>query len=185
MKLWQRHQNLPKWWHDKVWNSDGGKSISPPPQQDLVYCEHDCKRVLVVLNEKRLGKMRKKQQLCGLKTRDGGALPINGLMGMCRLIGSHFHDWTDYNGVAFSSTYSRVTRMGSHFSGILRARKFWQVVIYKQKDSPKKKCYSCIYCCCLIYGRRKNRKWVSLGRENYIYPEVTKIGSIIGHRIWL
>jgi len=28
--------------------------------------------------------------------------------------------------------------MGSHFSGILRVRKFWQVVIYKRKDSPKK-----------------------------------------------
>jgi len=68
----------------------------------------------------------------------GGALPINGLMGMCRWMGSHFHDWTDYNGVAFSSIFYRVTRMGSHFSGILRVRKFWQVVIYKRKDSPKK-----------------------------------------------
>ena len=27
--------------------------------------------------------------------------------------------------------------MGSHFSGILRVIKFWQVVLYKQKDSPK------------------------------------------------
>ena len=35
----------------------------------------------------------------------GGALPINGLMGMCRWMGSHFHDWTDYNGVAFSSIF--------------------------------------------------------------------------------
>ena len=23
-------------------------------------------------------------------------------MGMCRWMGSHFHDWIDYNGVAFS-----------------------------------------------------------------------------------
>ena len=23
-------------------------------------------------------------------------------MGMCRWMGSHFYDWTDYNGVAFS-----------------------------------------------------------------------------------
>jgi len=67
----------------------------------------------------------------------GGALPIKGLMGMCRWRGSHFHDWTDYNGVAFSSIFYRVTRMGSHFSGILRVRKFWQVV-YKRKDSSKK-----------------------------------------------
>ena len=68
----------------------------------------------------------------------GGALPINGLMAMCRWMGSHFHDRTDYNGVAFSSIFYRVTRMGSHFCGILRVRKICQVVIYKRKDSPKK-----------------------------------------------
>ena len=32
----------------------------------------------------------------------GGALPYKRLMGMCRWMGSHFHDWIDYNGVAFS-----------------------------------------------------------------------------------
>ena len=32
----------------------------------------------------------------------GGALPYKRLMGMCRWMGSHFHDWNDYNGVAFS-----------------------------------------------------------------------------------
>ena len=26
---------------------------------------------------------------------------VNGLMGMCRWIGSHFHYWVDYNGVTF------------------------------------------------------------------------------------
>ena len=34
---------------------------------------------------------------------EGGVLPINGLMGMCRWMGSHLHDWIDYNGVAFST----------------------------------------------------------------------------------
>ena len=58
-----------------------------------------------------------------------GALPINGLMGMCRWMGSHFHNRTDYNGVAFSSIFYRVTRMGSHFCGILSVRKIWQDVI--------------------------------------------------------
>ena len=29
-------------------------------------------------------------------------LPYKRLMGMCRWMGSHFHDWIDYNGVAFS-----------------------------------------------------------------------------------
>ena len=33
----------------------------------------------------------------------GGGTPLqeaNRLIGMCRWMGSHFHDWTDYNGVA-------------------------------------------------------------------------------------
>ena len=29
-------------------------------------------------------------------------LPYKKLMGMCHLMGSHFHDWIDYTGVAFS-----------------------------------------------------------------------------------
>ena len=33
---------------------------------------------------------------------------------MCRWMGSHFHDWIDYNGVVFSVELRRVTRMGSH-----------------------------------------------------------------------
>ena len=32
----------------------------------------------------------------------GEVLPYKRLMGMCRWMGSHFHDWVDYNGVAFS-----------------------------------------------------------------------------------
>ena len=31
----------------------------------------------------------------------GGVLPYERLMGMCRWMGSHFHNWSDYNGVAF------------------------------------------------------------------------------------
>ena len=45
----------------------------------------------------------------------GGILPFQRLMGMCRWIGSHFHDWIDYNGIAFSI----VTKMGSHIFGFL------------------------------------------------------------------
>jgi len=40
----------------------------------------------------------------------GGGLPYKRLVGMCRCMGSHLHDWNDYNGVAFLI----VTRMGSH-----------------------------------------------------------------------
>ena len=32
----------------------------------------------------------------------GGVLPCKRLMDMCRWMGSHFNDWIDYNGVAFS-----------------------------------------------------------------------------------
>ena len=33
--------------------------------------------------------------------RGGGVLPSDRLMGMCRWMGSHFHRWIDYDGVAF------------------------------------------------------------------------------------
>ena len=46
---------------------------------------------------------------------------------MCRWMGSHFHDWIDYNGVTFSIV--GVHGMGSHISGILGVRKFWLVRI--------------------------------------------------------
>ena len=32
----------------------------------------------------------------------GGVLLYKRLMGVSRWMGSHFHDWTDYSGVAFS-----------------------------------------------------------------------------------
>ena len=32
----------------------------------------------------------------------GGLLPYKRLMGVCHWMGSHFHEWIDYNGVAFS-----------------------------------------------------------------------------------
>ena len=53
----------------------------------------------------------------------GGVLSYKRLMGMCRWMGSHFHDWIDYNGVAhfrfgfwggrqfFIFTVSKGTRM--------------------------------------------------------------------------
>ena len=48
----------------------------------------------------------------------GEVLPSNRLMGMCRWMESHFRDWIDKNGVAFSIGANRVTRMGSHICGI-------------------------------------------------------------------
>ena len=47
----------------------------------------------------------------------GGVLPSNRLVGMCRWMGSHFHDWIDYNGVAFSI---ELLEWGRIFSGFRR-----------------------------------------------------------------
>ena len=46
----------------------------------------------------------------------GGLPPSYKLMGIYRWMGSHFHDWIDYNGVAFS--FHRVTKLGSLILGI-------------------------------------------------------------------
>jgi len=47
----------------------------------------------------------------------GGGLPYKRLMGMCRWMGSHFHDWIDYNGVAFSIELLEWGRTFSDFRG--------------------------------------------------------------------
>ena len=47
----------------------------------------------------------------------GGVLPYKRLMGMCRWMGSHFHDWIDYNGVAFSIDLLEWGRKFSDFRG--------------------------------------------------------------------
>ena len=52
-----------------------------------------------------------------LPPREGGVLPYKRLMGMCRWMGSHFHDWSDYNGVAFSIDLLEWGRKFSDFRG--------------------------------------------------------------------
>ena len=47
----------------------------------------------------------------------GGLLPYKRLMGMCRWMGSHFPDWIDYNGVAFSIELLECGRTFSDFLG--------------------------------------------------------------------
>ena len=47
----------------------------------------------------------------------GGVLPYKRLMGMCRWMGLHFHDWIDYNGVTFLVELLKWSRT---FSGFLR-----------------------------------------------------------------
>ena len=50
-------------------------------------------------------------------------LPYKRLMGMCRSMGSHFHDWIDYHGVAFSI---ELLEWGHTFSD------FWGKVLFIQ-----------------------------------------------------
>ena len=50
-------------------------------------------------------------------TPGGGVLPYKRLMGMCHWMGSHFHDWSDYNGVAFSIELLEWGRTFSDFWG--------------------------------------------------------------------
>ena len=51
-----------------------------------------------------------------------GVLPYKRLMGMCRWMGSHFHDWIDYNGVAFSI---ELLEWGRTFLDFLGERQFF------------------------------------------------------------
>ena len=51
-------------------------------------------------------------------TRGGGGrvvLPYKRLIGMCRWMGSHFHDWSVHNGVAFSIDLLEWSRKFSDF----------------------------------------------------------------------
>ena len=46
---------------------------------------------------------------------------------MCRWLGSHFHDWIDYNGVAFSTElleWGRIFLGFWHGNNILASREF-------------------------------------------------------------
>ena len=47
----------------------------------------------------------------------GGVLPYKRLLGMCRWMGSHFHDWMDYHGVTFSRELLEWDRAISDFLG--------------------------------------------------------------------
>ena len=62
----------------------------------------------------------------------GGGLPCNRPMLMCRWLGSHFYDWIDHNGVAFSIAV--ILEWCRIFSGIAEVRIFWQVGILGIKN---------------------------------------------------
>ena len=47
----------------------------------------------------------------------GGVLPSKRLLGMCRWMGSHFHNWTDYNRITFLVELLEWGRKSSGFFG--------------------------------------------------------------------
>ena len=47
----------------------------------------------------------------------GGVLPYKRLIGMCRWMGPHFQDWSDYNEIAFSIDLLGWGRKFSDFRG--------------------------------------------------------------------
>ena len=49
--------------------------------------------------------------------RGGGRRVSKRLMGMCHWMGSHFDNWSDYNGVAFSIELREWGRKFSDFGG--------------------------------------------------------------------
>ena len=56
----------------------------------------------------------------------GESLPSKKLMGICRWMGSHFYDWIDYNGVAFSTgllEWGRIAILGIKNTGRFAVQK--------------------------------------------------------------
>ena len=53
----------------------------------------------------------------GQKKPGGGVLPYKRLIRMCRWMGSHFHNWSDYYGVTFSIDLLEWGRKFSDFWG--------------------------------------------------------------------
>ena len=61
-----------------------------------------------------------------------GVLPYKRLIGMCRWMWSHFHDWSDYNGVVFSIDVLEWGRRFSDF-GVSRDSKWEDSQLKNQK----------------------------------------------------
>ena len=117
------------------------------------------------------------------------------LMGMCRWMGSPFHDWFDYNGVAFSIELRAWGRTFSYFRGKIGLHIYGYLWLANVQE--------CLYCRwnvnCSSFNLKNgsihfriifrirlryiNRKWLRWDRQNYFCPKVTKMGSEIRHTI--
>ena len=67
--------------------------------------------------------------VAGISHSGGEVLPYKRLMGMRRWMGSHFHLWIDYNGVAFSMESLEWRRTFSDFWG---KKKFFTFTVSKR-----------------------------------------------------
>ena len=96
----------------------------------------------------------------------GGVRPHKALIRTCRWMGSHFHNWIDHNGVTFSIELLEWGRIFSDFWG-----KTVLYITYKRTRmfvlQMKSKALAI-----------QSKKWVNSQKW-----KVTKLGSVIGHRI--
>ena len=90
---------------------------------------------------------------------------------MCRWMGSHFLDWIDHNGVANFRIFG--VRQFFLFTVSKRTRMF--VLLVKTGK---------VFFIQFKYGSIHKKKVTKLGSQKlHICPKVTKMGSIIGHKI--
>ena len=107
-----------------VWKKKFVQSVSPEkkiPAQALGKKKNSCKLKIPLpphhfsngpsLNAQYIWRRRGRRRI---ESPGGGVLPYKRLLGMCRWMGSHFHDWIDYNGVAF---LVELLEWGRTFSG--------------------------------------------------------------------
>ena len=59
----------------------------------------------------------------------GELLPCKRLVVMCRWLGSRFHDWIDYNGLAFSI---ELLQLGRKLSDVFGRRQFFIFTVSKR-----------------------------------------------------
>ena len=96
----------------------------------------DCNQLVTVINALVFGRLLFHR--VGPRGRRGGILPYKRLMGMCRWMRSHFHDWIDYDGFAFLIELLEWGRTFSDFRGvrqffIFTVRKGTRMFVLKMK----------------------------------------------------
>ena len=103
------------------------------------------------------------------------------IMGISRWIQSHFHDWFEYNGVTFSIQVLEWSRTLSEFQGKTVLHIFGQQIKRTRMFVLQVKSEAFFI---LNIRQIHEQKVTKLGsRKSHICPKVTKMGSIIGHRL--